>query len=275
MSSTTLWMWNWHYEKANADLILRWINHFFWDNRFSDIMWIKKYIYLIKPFKTFSQVLYQWDCRLWWSRYLIVLLIRSFKEKAQVFNNSFTKQCTLVENTSKLTTDSFKSTKNLLSASSFTKDDIVKIIKNLGPNKAHAKNLWWLNLETHALKMENSPVNGKMELLSQFIKNGNQLIENYRPISLLPVCFSILERLISNKMFEFCTEEELISHNESWLQPGDLYINQLLCITMFIDRSMMVSRQESSFLIYWKDLLKFGVRMYSTSWSKVVYQVIF
>ena len=28
-------------------------------------------------------------------------------------------------------------------------------------------------------------------------------IENYRPISLLPVCGKILERLIYNKMFEF------------------------------------------------------------------------
>ena len=43
--------------------------------------------------------------------------ITDFKEKAQIFNNFFTKQCTLVENTSKLPIDSFKRTNNLLSSS--------------------------------------------------------------------------------------------------------------------------------------------------------------
>ena len=63
--------------------------------------------------------------------------ITDFKEKAQIFNDFFAKQCTLVENSSKLPTNSFKRTNNLLSTISFTKDDIAKIIKNLNPNKAH------------------------------------------------------------------------------------------------------------------------------------------
>ena len=61
--------------------------------------------------------------------------------------------------------------------------------------------------------MGNFPSNGKKLMLSQFIKNNKQLIENYHPISLLPVCGTILERLIYNKMFEFFTENELISQN--------------------------------------------------------------
>ena len=63
--------------------------------------------------------------------------ITGFKEKAQIFSNLFANQCTLVENTSKLPIDSFKRTNNLLSAISFTKDDIAKIIKIYNPNKAH------------------------------------------------------------------------------------------------------------------------------------------
>ena len=62
--------------------------------------------------------------------------ITDFKEKAQIFNNFFTKQCTLVENTSKLPIDAFKR-RNNLSTISFTKDDIAKIIKNVTSNKAH------------------------------------------------------------------------------------------------------------------------------------------
>ena len=63
--------------------------------------------------------------------------ITDFTEKAQIFNNVFAKQCTLVENTSKLPIDSFKRTNNLRSTISFTKDDISKVIKNLNPDKTH------------------------------------------------------------------------------------------------------------------------------------------
>ena len=63
--------------------------------------------------------------------------ITDFKQKAQIFNIFFAKQCRLVDNTSKLPTDSLKRTNNLLSNISFTKDDNAKIIKNLNPNKAH------------------------------------------------------------------------------------------------------------------------------------------
>ena len=43
--------------------------------------------------------------------------ITDFKEKAQIFNDFFAKQCTLVENSSKLPTNSFKRTNNLLTIS--------------------------------------------------------------------------------------------------------------------------------------------------------------
>ena len=63
--------------------------------------------------------------------------ITDFKEQAQIFNDFFVKQCTLVEISSKLPTDSFKRTNNLLSTISITQDVIANIIKNLNPNKAH------------------------------------------------------------------------------------------------------------------------------------------
>ena len=67
--------------------------------------------------------------------------ITDFKEKAQIFNNFFAKQCKLVENTSKLPIDSSKRTNNLLSTNSLTKDDIANIIQNLNPNKAYGFNM--------------------------------------------------------------------------------------------------------------------------------------
>ena len=62
--------------------------------------------------------------------------------------------------------------------------------------------------------MGNFPTNGKKaNVVPVHKRNNKQLIENYRPISLLPVCGKILERLIYNKMFEFLTENELIPQN--------------------------------------------------------------
>ena len=69
-------------------------------------------------------------------------------------------------------------------------------------------------------------------------KCNKQLIENYLPISLLPVCGKILERIFYNKMFEFFPENELISHNQSGFRPGDSCIDQLLCITHDIYQSL-------------------------------------
>ena len=69
-------------------------------------------------------------------------------------------------------------------------------------------------------------------------RNNKQLIENYRPISLLPVCGKILERPIYNKMFAFFTENELISQNQSGFKLGDSCISQLFCITHDIYQSL-------------------------------------
>ena len=41
-------------------------------------------------------------------------------------------------------------------------------------------------------------------------KNDKQRLNNYRPLSLLPICSKILERLIFNKMFVFFIENDLI-----------------------------------------------------------------
>ena len=58
------------------------------------------------------------------------------KEKAEIFNNFFAKQCPIVKNTRQRPTDSPKRTNNYLSTSSFIKYDIVEIVKHVDPNKA-------------------------------------------------------------------------------------------------------------------------------------------
>ena len=72
---------------------------------------------------------------------------------------------------------------------------------------------------------------------SLFIKNGKQLVENHRPVSLLPVCGKVLERLLHSEMFSFFIENDLISQDQSGFKPGDSCINQLLPITHEIYKS--------------------------------------
>ena len=69
-------------------------------------------------------------------------------------------------------------------------------------------------------------------------KKGNKKsLKNYRPISLLPICNKIFERLICNEMFTFFTENNLISPNQSGFRPGDSCVDQLLVVTHEIYKS--------------------------------------
>ena len=74
-----------------------------------------------------------------------------------------------------------------------------------------------------------------------FKKGDKQILKNYRPISLLPVCGKIFEKLIFNEMFKFFIENDLISPNQSGFKPGDSCINQLLSITHDIYKSFVCS----------------------------------
>ena len=120
------------------------------------------------------------------------------------------------------------------------------------------------------------PPNRKKQMLFQFIKNNKQLIQNYRPISLLFVCSKTLEWLIYNKMFRFFTENKLISNNKSGFKPGtNASINYYLSLTIFINHWVMASRQQTSFSTYERYLIKFCTSIFSTSCSEGLYQVTF
>ena len=71
----------------------------------------------------------------------------------------------------------------------------------------------------------------KAKVLPVHMKGNKHGLKNYRPISLLPICSKIFERLIYNEMFTFFTENNLISPNQSRFRPGDSCVNQLLAIT--------------------------------------------
>ena len=64
-----------------------------------------------------------------------------FKEKANIFNNFFANQCCIVSNISELPVILTRKTHESLSKIDFSTDDILKIIRNLDPNKAHGHDM--------------------------------------------------------------------------------------------------------------------------------------
>ena len=62
-------------------------------------------------------------------------------------------------------------------------------------------------------------------------KNDEQLIENYRPISLLPVFGKIFEKVVFNGIYNFLLNKRLLNPNQSGFRPSVSCINQLLGIT--------------------------------------------
>ena len=60
-----------------------------------------------------------------------------------------------------------------------------------------------------------------------FKKGDKQLIKNYRPISLLPICGKLFEKIIFNYLYSYLGNN-LITKNQSGFRPGDSTTNQLL-----------------------------------------------
>ena len=61
-------------------------------------------------------------------------------------------------------------------------------------------------------------------------KGDKQIISNYRPVSLLPICGKIFERLIFSFLYEYVEENKLLSIHQSGIQSNDSCVNQLLLI---------------------------------------------
>ena len=61
-----------------------------------------------------------------------------------------------------------------------------------------------------------------------FRKGDKQLIKNYRPISRLPICGKIFEKIIFNNLSSYLDVNNLITNNQPGFRLGDSTTNQLL-----------------------------------------------
>ena len=63
--------------------------------------------------------------------------VTDFKQKAELFNSFFAKQCSIIDNGSEIPSYLNPKTDKSLSNITFTEKDIVKVIQNLDSNKVH------------------------------------------------------------------------------------------------------------------------------------------
>ena len=173
--------------------------------------------------------------------------VTDIQAKANIFNMLFVDQCTPLKNNSVLPTKQLFLTQARLGTLDFNEGEILKIIRVLNINKARGHDDISIRmikiydesllkpffiLFKNSLKLPFYPhIWKKSNIIPAHKKNDRQLVNNYRPISLLPIFGKIFEKIIFNRIYDFLLKEELLNPNQSGFRPSDSCINQLLAIT--------------------------------------------
>ena len=123
-------------------------------------------------------------------------------------------------------------------------EEIISLIRNLNPNKANGPDgisgqmlllcddsvvlPLYIIIFKNILLTSIYPSMWKLANVTPIFKKGDkQLIKNYRPISLLPICGKIFEKIIFNNLYSYLNANNLITKNQSGFRHGDSTINQL------------------------------------------------
>ena len=170
-----------------------------------------------------------------------------FLEKANLFNDYFSKQCTTIDNNSDIQANTNFVTEERSSTFEICSSDIAKILRPLDPNKAHGHDKITIRmikmcassiskplaiLFRNCLKRECFPKEWKKaNIVPAHKKHDKQLIKNYRPVSLLPICSKIFKKVILNSLFKYLNDNNFLNNNQSGFRLGDSCIHQLLSIT--------------------------------------------
>ena len=171
------------------------------------------------------------------------VFILDCKEKAKLFNEFFSKQCKLISNSSILPNCCYYTDKRI-DVVTIQNDDILSLIRSINPSKASGSDA----ISGHMLRLCDESVVLPLKLIFENIlksstypdiwkvffgkftktKNDKQVIKNYRPISLLPICDKIFEKIIFKNLYSYLNTNNLITKNQSGFRPSDSTTNQLL-----------------------------------------------
>ena len=70
----------------------------------------------------------------------------------------------------------------------------------------------------------------KSHIIPTYKKNDKCCINNYRPVSLLPICGKIFEGILYNPLFLYLESNNLLTPHQSGFRPNDSCLYQLLSI---------------------------------------------
>ena len=146
--------------------------------------------------------------------------VTDIKTKANIFNEYFAEQCTLLKNNSVLPINQTFLTQSRLTSLDFNEEEILKISRTLNIHKAHAHDHFFsirmmkicdqlllkplIFLFQNTAKLSSYPDLWKRyNIIPVHKKNDKQLFENYRQISLLPNFGKDFEKIIFNKIYHF------------------------------------------------------------------------
>ena len=161
----------------------------------------------------------------------------------------------------------------------FENKDIINVIKALDPCKAHGyddRSIRMLKICDSAIVkplttlFKNGISEGifpdnwkKLNIFPIHKKGDKQIVDNYRPVSLLPVCGKISERLIFNSMYQFLEEHNLLSIHQSGFRSNDSVSTRFYLLSIPCTKLLMLTlllMQEVFFWICPRPLTKFGMK---------------
>ena len=161
-------------------------------------------------------------------------------EKQLKLYSSFAKQCSLINSYSSLLSEIIKKMDNSLYSVRFSMTDISQIKNNLDSNKDHGHD----EISIRLLNICGSSVCRTLQIIykscldkGNFLqewkkanvfplhkKNDKQLVKNYRPTSVLPICGNIFERILYNSLLNFLNQNDLISPAQSEFKSSEFCI---------------------------------------------------
>ena len=169
-----------------------------------------------------------------------------YTKKLPYSTRFFADQCTPINNSSTLPPFEYQINSNIENIS-FSEHEIVSIIRSLNSNKAHG----WDGISIRMIKMCDESITPPLKIIfDTALKSGiypdkwkranvvpvhkkesKNILKNYRPISLLPICGKIFEKCIYNSLYSYLESNNILSKSQSGFRKGDSCISQLLAIT--------------------------------------------
>ena len=174
------------------------------------------------------------------------------KEKASEFAVFFAEQCKPLINNSTLPAFNYI-TNARIDRIIISEDEITNLIRSLNISKANGPD----DLSAHMLHLCDEAIAIPLKIIFDNIlstgifpklwksanivpihkKSDKQLVKNYRPISLLPICSKLFEKIIFNQLYSYFSDNNLITKNQSGFRSGDSTTNQLIELVNEIHKS--------------------------------------